>query len=331
MPARRPPFLELHGLAVPEAPRALPQAFSPPYRGRDVRLYEFLLPAAPASLARFCDTAFNGPSGGAVHYEPLLPFVLLSFVDIGQLSAIDAPQADIGWFHERDAVLWFLARATAHPLRGQAISGVPVYAFVDQPQALITGREVEGWPKEWSTVTMGRANADPGAVAVSTVAVPAFGPLVQGLPMEIMRVSRVPGEGAAADEEVLTSGADILRRVWSDLGAAATLLRPGVAIDVVEEIHSGAVPLTFLKQFRDAADGSRACHQSVVEVPMRGMNVTRGGLLPGRYAVWLAEVASHPIAADLGLDRAALASVRGFWLDFDFVVERGVEVWSAQC
>jgi hypothetical protein len=272
---------------------------------------------------------FDLPSGGAVQYEPLLPFVLLSFVDIAQLSAVNPPQSDIGWFHERDAVFWFLARATKNPLHGEAIVGVPLYAFVDQPQALMTGREVEGWPKEFATVTMGLADGDPGTLAVSTVAMTAFGATVQGVPTEILTVTRTDDQGGVAPD-VMTTFRDLLKRLWDDLGAAATLLRPGVIIDVIEEIHAGAVPLAFLKQFRDVADGSRACYQSIVEVPMRGMNVTKGGLLPGRYAVTIADVASHPIVADLGLDRDGLARARGFWLDFDFVVEPGTEVWSSQ-
>lgn len=324
-----PAFVEIHGLGGSTPPSALVQTFSPPYQGRNVRLYEFLLPADPAALQRVCTTMFNEPSGGAAQYEPLLPFVLLSFVDIAELSAIDPPQSDLGWFHERDAVFWFLAYASVHPIRGQAIVGVPVYAFVDQPQALMTGREVEGWPKEFSTVTMGLADGDPGTISVSTVAARTFGPNVQGVPIEILRVQQA--QGATGDQpDLLTSFRDILRRVWDDVGAAATLLRPRIVLDVIEEIHAGAVPLAFLKQFRHVADGSLACYQGIVEVPMRGMNVTKGGLLPGRYSVDIANLASHPIVADLGLDPAGLAAARGFWLDFDFIVERGTEVWRAQ-
>lgn len=327
-----PVFVESHGLSVTtNGPRALVQTFSPPYKGSGVTLYEFVLPAEPAALQRVCDTLFNQPSGGALHYEPLLPFVLLSFVDISQLSAVDPPQSDTGWFHERDAVFWFLAVSTKNAIRGEAIVGVPLYAFVDQPQALMTGREVEGWPKEWSTVTMGTADGDPGPLAVSTVAFPSFGPTVQGVSREILRVTRAETGNSGTDAaQVFSTAKDLLHWLWNDLGAIGKLLRPSIVIDIVETIRAGAVPLAFLKQTRDVADGGRACYQSVVEVPMKGMNVSAGGVLPGRYTVSLADMASHPIVSDLGLDPAGLTAARGFWMKFDFVVERGTVVWDAR-
>ena len=88
--------------------------------------------------------------------------------------------------------------------------------------------------------------------------------------------------------------------------------------------------LEFSAQFRDLNDGATACYQAIVSVPIRATNIRAGGVLPGTYMVELPEIASHPVASDLGLEPTALSSVKGFWLDFDFVLGRGTEVWRAQ-
>ena len=211
------------------------------------------------------------------------------------------------------------------------VNVVPLYAFVDQPQALITGREVQGWPKEFSTLTLDlTASGDFDHCSVSTMGMKAFGSDVQGLPLEVLNVRRVPGSSGITAANIAGTFDDVLRLVWDAGGAALTLLRPGTLHDLVTEFRGGDVPLAFLKQFRDVADGDAACYQAIVSVPIRATNFRAGGILPGTYAVELPDIASHPVASDLGLERSALSSVKGFWLDFDFVLGRGTEVWRAE-
>ena len=324
-----PKFIEIHGLGAPAEPKALPQTFGAPYAGRAARLYEFILPASASALQRVCDTMFNGPTGGAFKYEPLMPLVFISLIDAVKLNAVDPVVSQIGWFRESDTVFWFLALAT-DPSGVRSVCGVPLYCFVDQPQALLTGREVHAWPKELSTLTLTGADSDFSSLAVSTIGMRAFGPDVQAGPIDILRISQVPGSAGVTPANLLGSFDDVLRVIWDVSGAALSLLRHGAVSDLLAEIRGGAVPLSFLKQFRDAVDGSTACYQAIVSVPMRASAIRRGGLLPGTFTVELPDNASHPIASDLGLDPAALTSIKGLWLDFDFVIERGTEVWRAQ-
>lgn len=326
-----PKFVDIHGFGLPVEPKALPQTFSAPHRGRSVRLYEFLLPAAAPALQRVCDTLFNSPSAGAVRYEPLMPLVCLSYLASVDLSAVDPPQSGIGWFREQDAVLWFPAVTTDTATGATAVAVVPLYAFVDQPQALLTGREVQGWPKELSTLTLDlTTGGDFDRLVVSTVGMQVFGPDVRGGPIDVLKVSRVPGSAGVTRANLLGSFDEVIRLAWDVGGSALDLLRPGFAHGLLAEFRSGAVPLAFLKQFRDVGDGATACYQAIVSVPIRATNIREGGLLPGTYVVELPEIASHPIASDLGLDRSAFSAVKGFWLDFDFIIDRGTEVWRAQ-
>ncbi len=96
-----------------------------------------------------------------------------------------------------------------------------------------------------------------------------------------------------------------------------------------EELLKEEVPCVFLKQFRDVADGSRACYQAIVGLPMRITRFRGGGLMPGRYRLDLADYQSHPIAADLGLDAAAMSSMIGAYIDVDFELAQGKVIWEA--
>ena len=79
----------------------------------------------------------------------------------------------------------------------------------------------------------------------------------------------------------------------------------------------------FLKQFRDAGDGTRACYQAVVEAPVR---IGQVSTLPAQsdHRIRVHPLDSHPIGQELGLaDQQAEVS---FEVEIDFIVEDGVEV-----
>ncbi len=86
---------------------------------------------------------------------------------------------------------------------------------------------------------------------------------------------------------------------------------------------AGQVHQLFLKQFRDAEDGTRACYQAVVEAPVKVLRVSNK--LVGRDAdVTIHHLDSHPIGQELGVTSQRAQIV--FDAELDMVVEHGVEV-----
>jgi hypothetical protein len=89
--------------------------------------------------------------------------------------------------------------------------------------------------------------------------------------------------------------------------------------------------LVFLKQFRDVSCQTKACYQAIVEAPLTvhllGARYQR--LQPNRFEIRFADLASHPIATDLGLAPGALTPVNAFQARFDFDIDLGEEVWRA--
>lgn len=321
-----PPFVE----------RASKQTFIPPYLARGARIYGFILRSDFAPLQSLCDTVLNRPTGGATDYRPALPLVFLTFADISSLSSTEPPDSRVGWLPERDVAFWVLtltARQEGGVELADGIAFYQPYLFVDQPQALLTGREVQGFPKEYSTVDMTRRDGNPGPMSVRTHVFPRFESTTEAQVRELMRVTQVPGSAAGLDLSRFGTLAELLAAVWKELlSGEEPIALPSLKLlfDLGEELVKGEVPCVFLKQFRDVVDGSRACYQAIVGVPMRITKFHGAGLLPGRYELDLKNFQSHPIASNLGLEPSATASMLGAYVDIDFVIERGNIIWEAK-
>ena len=99
-----------------------------------------------------------------------------------------------------------------------------------------------------------------------------------------------------------------------------------MAENLFEDMMKHQLPEVFMKQYRDVTNAQEACYQAVVEVPNVVKKFT-GLPLFDKYNFKLEDVASHPMAQQLGLK--SQESVFSFWLKMDFVVEDGRVIWQA--
>jgi hypothetical protein len=107
--------------------------------------------------------------------------------------------------------------------------------------------------------------------------------------------------------------------------AEGEVVLPGVrlATSLVDDMLDGRIRQVFLKQFRDAAQGTRACYQSVVEAPidLKRVSIHRS---KRDWDVTLRPLDSHPIDQEMGVtSQRALLALEG---ELDMVVETGVEI-----
>lgn len=319
----------------PYVERASTQTFIPPYLAKGARIYGFILSSDYRALQTLCDTALNRPTGGATNYQPAFPLTFLTFADIASLSSTNPPDSQIGWLPERDVAFWVLTVTVRKEGGLEVADGIAFYQpylFVDSPQALLTGREVQGFPKEYSTVDMTRRDGNPGPMSVRTHVFPTFAPSTEGQVRELMTVSQVPGSAGGMNISRFETMAELLVAIWKEIRSGEEpIVLPDLKFlfKLGEELAKAEVPCVFLKQFRDVVDGSRACYQAITGVPMRVTGFHGGGLMPGRYCLDLANFQSHPIARDLGLTSTAMASMVGAYIDIDFVIDRGSIIWES--
>ena len=327
----RPPYIERGG----------EQSWPPPYDIRGVRFYAFILEADYATLETYVDRVLNDPAGGAVRYKPLAGRVLL-----GLMGAEKVLVGPLGAAHfsipERDLAFWIPVACVERRLGIDVITRIAFYLSyvqVDDGWAVISGRE-ELWLSEGAgPVRRGddrrrRARAAGGSsvrLESHTLAVARFGPDAAGLVSEAHRDpprTRCPAEprheGARSLEELASEFYGTLVG-----GGRLTLPGWGLAAEVADLITHHRYPLVFLKQFRDIADGTRACYRSVVESPVHITAFRAAGLLDGRYEIAIGTYESHPIVQDLGLVSTAPPVLAAGYMDFDFYVDKGVEIGPA--
>lgn len=117
-----------------------------------------------------------------------------------------------------------------------------------------------------------------------------------------------------------------VRKVLQGFGAAGLVSdKPSLIASLVADPR-----LVFLKQFRDVACPTKACYQAIIEAPLEvdPMGASYQPFDASELTVEFADLASHPIATDLGI--AATPEVvpsRAFRAQFGFDTLLGEELW----
>jgi hypothetical protein len=112
------------------------------------------------------------------------------------------------------------------------------------------------------------------------------------------------------------------------------LIEIGVEIEaslllaLLGDLFSVKVPMVFLKQFRDDSTPDRASYQAIIEAPATVTAFRGAGLLPPGWTLEFERYDSLHPSETLGLGSRQSVDF-GFWIDFDFSLDFGREVWRA--
>lgn len=304
------------------------QVYCQPFAAKGVHFYGFLLAADMDVLQKkLCDRYLNDPSGGVTKFRPVAPLVLLAFCKLDSLSSEVPPYSGYGWFAEKEAAIWVL---TVDEVRETMLWAFP-YIWVDNPYALAMGREIYGFPKGLGTFNIPDSPADAEEFSADILALKTFSPETEGTIERVIEAKRVSGSGATSDwTEIGEAGKAILEAVGMGVEKGGIWDDLNLAYNAIDDLIHGRVPFVFLKQFRDIADGTDACYQSIIEVTCKMTQFHSGGLLSGQYEVDIAELASHPVVQDLGLTGHKITPLLSYWTYFDFEIGPGVEIWKGK-
>ena len=320
-----------------------------PITASQVRMYGFVFRVDRERIVQLCDRYLNiGHS--TVHYEPpehvpltldpVAPaespsktgIVIITFAHIGQLRS-HAPYDDVGWTTETEATFWMLT--TAHDERSgeQRRTWFVPYIFVDLPIAISMGREIYGYPKE-----IGWFKEDDKFAWKQH---PADGGHADEFTLDAFAVERFD-DRQFARRRVMTltrrreAPLEVLGAAWNTLQDATRALKDEFlnahplrdVVQDVEDLWPPHVTAVLLKQIPHPAASRFATHQAVIEARQQVdlSTFAGGGWLNGAYRLDLASLQSHPISDDLGL--ATGDEGRGYWMDFDFVLQPGRQIWA---
>jgi len=320
------PFIRYGGNFVPRQP----------YNIEGVNGYGFAANGDQEKIQALVDKTLNFRKSDLV-YRVISPTVVFSFLKLNTLRSAEAEDAQKGAYSETEFSVTILLAAGKHVaglfIPERVVWYMP-YLWLDSGTAMISGREIYGYPKQYGKVNMPLSDGDPAVFGVSTEVITHFAPNARSSIQPLIGVHRTDAaalEYANGFEAIEDAVEGFLSEVMH-LNLAE--LAAGTFIEVLTLHH--LLSLVFLRQLPDIADGSRASYQSIAEAPFEVTQFRGAGFLSGQYAIDINSHDSAPIATELGFEpadgaqNARITPHLGFHLDFDFRLEAGSEIWVAR-
>lgn len=307
------------------------QIYDPPFHLMQTTCYGYFVRADRAALQTSVDAFLNAGLPETVCYKVLSGQVLAALVDIGRLACVNPPQCDQGWLCESDfaffAVLARLERVAGVWVPRKLVL-FPVFLMVDNPLAVMVGREVFGYPKSKAEIAIPDLGSSQ-PLTITTLALETFSPETPLKSIELIRVTSDntgSGNSSTTTTTQWNSASDWIHDLFHQaFEGIEDIVIEGIETVVkwLDHLHEPQVTLVFRKQFPDAVDPSRACYAAIVEAPMKVTAFTEGGLLHGDRSLHVQPCASLPIASFLGLPSDTCPIELAFYSRAEFLVELG--------
>lgn len=295
----------------------------------DGYFYNFFLKGKKDNLRDLCDRVFNNTSDGEAVYYPLTDVMM---VTVGRIPKIYSGTLNVGWSPEKQVIIWLVlakVKKDGKVMLAERPVLFPVYTVVPDVFSLISGREVFGFFKSYGWVDL---PDDPGVVNPEKLSLDVFGLKEYGPDQE---AKRWPLMEFQRQKESGKKG-----KTWSNLkeffhdirphlfGHDGPIILPGLhfPISLFGDLIHHAMPLVFLKQFRDVTADQYAAYQAIIEAPCPITSLHAE--LMDDYNFTLADhLEGYPLAEDLGLyDQKAILSVK---IKMNFQIGAGKVIWEA--
>ena len=290
----------------------------------NVVMHNFCVPADETKIQTWLDKTFTEPSGGAVRYKALGGKVFLGVAQIGQLRTYNGGLPAKGYTSEIDITIWILAQRLGDgPL---ALRWIPAYLFVDTGPALVSGREVWGFPKQLGRFDFSPQNPDPSAERTFNAdgwVVSPYGPDSPTRWALMFEARPKPATAAPGRGTILGSLEALARTAVSRLSDGLMSISGALSM----AMGAGGMTMAMLKQFPDATDPTRACFQAVVEADATVTKLRGGGLTADDYEVRITSFDTHPYFDELGISPDWCDVGQAMWLDFDFRQALATQIW----
>jgi hypothetical protein len=321
---------------LPPYVRRLVESVDPqPYLVKGCHIICFALAADRKKLQAVVDQYFNQPSGGAVDYRALSDYVLASSFHIPDSRSTGSEETALNAFYEEMDLLFFIpvAYGKTHDgvFRAERVVWFVPAVFVDTSAAVAEGREVYGFPKLLARCIAPKKADDPAFFSVTTDIYQGDAKGRRLQPAEIFRAKRHDSDKLGDQHATWGAWFDAISGMRDLLKVHSEQKRFGDGLREKVHLFSSDQRLLVLKQFRDAADATRACLLQIVECPITVTGFRGAGLVAGDWTVSIARFPKFTLASDLGIvgDGAPVKPIAVYWVKLDCRLENGIVVWSA--
>lgn len=332
--------------------------FRLPFRSCGARIHFFYVQGDESKLHRYLERTYNRPSGGVVKLRPAGPYVLVNFIKVSRLVSGE-PDRALGGVEELEASIWVPALRSAHGV-DRVVWTVP-YMFVDSGQALASGREVYGYPKQLGSPDIRElADGTPDELLLETLALARFGPDELAQKQRVLKVQRVgahlPGRSASVEDlgrvtkrlkAVAPEPDEIVEFIRGVLEAGESDQAPDsrprsrtarvrdqfdlteITFRLYSDLVDSNLNMLLLKQFRSAVDPERACYQAILEVSHRLSGLDGWTLHRDQFDVTFDAVDSQHMQEELGVSNGTQRAALAVSIDFEFEVQPARILWQA--
>ncbi len=298
----------------------------PPYLCNGTTMFGFFVRGQQAAIQKnVVDRNLNACSGGRFGFRALSDVVMVTFANTARIVSV--PESNVGVTPERSCTVWTPVVSTV---------GIPrfywhsPYIWVDNPWSMATGREVEGLPKSLGRIDMPSGSDDPSEdLSATTLVLKRFAPSEETQEARVLRVARAGSRGGGANWPSLGDARRDLAGLLLRDSPIATVAASQLALDLLAGEGPETVPIIFLKQVRDVRDSVSACYQAIIEASCKVTAFRSGRHLAGEFGLLAENFSSHPIADDLGLIGGSTLVDFSFFVDIDFEMDVGKELWRA--
>jgi hypothetical protein len=328
---------------IPYTERDTDLNFRPPYRISGVEALSAVRGIDRDSAQQWVDETLNWrPPGEEPRPEfTALPVAFVVFMKMAAMRSIDPPHHDWGSVSESEMVVtlplmqWDNRGLPTLP----KLCFYPIVLCLDSGPALISGREVFGFPKIMGRVKIG---AD-SATARCEVATAAGDPRTRRNRL-LLALRQFPDSASAHPETAPDSfGKGIAEMVKDEVLAnldrsriedflhprwSRGILNLGLdgLVNVLEKLEISQ-DFVFLKQFRDVERPDRACHRSVASCALEFSHLTHLSREAGDWELEVPDHRSSALLTRIGLKSGSIgAPLRA---RFQFDLSLGKTLWSA--
>ena len=303
----------------------------PPFDCLGADFYGFGFSADAKTLQSYLDRTYNAIAGRQ-KFQVLVDMVFFACVKNTAIVATTPPFSDQGGTPEIDLGFWVLAGSfkdgESWPLAWPTeIAWIPAYLFVDNGLAVSVGREIMGYPKYMSNITMPVGSPSHGPFVASALLIKTYAPSAIASPQQFLSLHGTNVVAAPLDGP--TGQVRSPLEVFTRLSARS---RP----DLLKPIESGRlgsgflfglnvpVPVWYLKQSRSADGSDSAVYQQILEGPLTLTTLRDVRTLSGRWTLELGAFDSLPFITELGLGqpnggKLTLTTDFGIWASCDYV------------
>lgn len=303
-----------------------------PFVIRQVRAFGFAVEGDRAKMQALCDQTLN--LAHHTRYRVLSSTVLITFMRMERLTSTQPAAAARGSFAETElnVSIFLTAEEKAGPLwlPKRLVWNMP-YLWIDSNQAMIAGREIYGFPKQYGSVAMPLGEGAKAEFSATGEVLHRFAPAARAENLPVVTARRT--DAAALEFErpfaaVAGMAGEFVQEVMRITDPFLFL-----AASLADLTAEHLLNLVFLGQLPSIVDGSRASYQEIAEASSVPQGFRGGGFLAGDYEIKIPHHDSVPWAQELGLAAGpadvTLQPHAAFHLDVDFDLTAGREIWTA--